>query len=226
MALDGEKVRQLRLAKGISQERLALLCNVNKRTVQRAETGAPVALETAAFIAEALSVPALSLRALQQIQTNPEQGAAGEVILVPVNSGRRIVDVIRLSFETKLTFEVEPTRDNVNLLGKIAELLEPMVPNIWADPHDEYIPTYAEVIQKQADVNEILPMLAAIGINVFLGAYTASRQHPRYDMDEGHKYVTHRTPFEPVEIVLVVISDTTASHLVRRPADIVDDIPF
>ncbi|WFU07530.1 helix-turn-helix transcriptional regulator (plasmid) [Rhizobium sp. CB3171] len=224
MALDGEKVRQLRLAKGISQERLALLCNVNKRTVQRAETGAPVALETAAFIAEALSVPALSLRA--QIQTNSEQGAAGEVILVPVNSGRRIVDAIRLSFETNLTFEVEPTRDNVNLLGKIAELLEPMVPNIWADPHDEYNPTYAEVIQKQADVNEILPMLAAIGINVFLGAYTASRRHPRYDMDEGHKYVTNRTPFEPAEIVLVVISDTTASHLVRRPADIVDDIPF
>ncbi|MFK3852301.1 helix-turn-helix transcriptional regulator [Agrobacterium pusense] len=100
MALDGEKVKQLRLAKGLSQERLALLCNVNKRTVQRVETGAPVALETAAFIAEALNVPALSLRALQQVQTNPAQRVTGEVILVPVNSGRRIVDAIRLSFET------------------------------------------------------------------------------------------------------------------------------
>lgn len=226
MALDGEKVKQLRLAKGLSQERLALLCNVNKRTVQRAETGAPVALETAAFIAEALNVPALSLRALQQIQTNPAQRVTGEVILVPVNSGRRIVDAIRLSFETKLTFEVEPRTDNVNLLGRIAELLEPMVPNIWAEPQNEYSSTYAEVIRRQADVNEILPALAAIGINVFVGAYTASRQHPLYDMDEGHKYVTNRTPFEPAEIVLVVISDTTASHLVRRPADMVDDIPF
>jgi len=226
MALDGEKVRQLRLAKGISQERLAMLCNVNKRTVQRAETGAPVALETAAFIAEALSVPALSLRAMQQIQNGPEPTAAGEVILVPVNSGRRIVDAVRLSFETELTFEVEPNKDNVTLLGKIAELLEPMVPDIWAQPHDEYNPTYAEVIQQQAEVNEILPALAAIGVNVFLGTYTASRQHPRYDMDEGHKYVTNRTPFEPAEIALVVVSDTTASHLVRRPSDIADDIPF
>ncbi|WP_167482285.1 hypothetical protein [Rhizobium sophoriradicis] len=45
-------------------------------------------------------------------------------------------------------------------------------------------------------------------------------------MDEGYKYVTNRTPFEPAEIVLVVIGDTTASHLVRRPTDIVDDILF
>lgn len=75
---------------------------------------------------------------------------------------------------------------------------------------------------RRADVNEILPALAAIGINVFVGAYTASRQHPLYDMDEGHKYVTNRTPFEPAEIALVVVSDTTASHLVRRPAEIAD----
>ncbi|MDF2235664.1 helix-turn-helix transcriptional regulator [Albimonas sp. CAU 1670] len=92
MALDGEKLRRIRQSKGISQEKLALMASVNKRTIQRAERGESVAVETAAFIAEAIGVPAASLRGSQMELFEREQKSPDEVVLVPTNSGRRIVD--------------------------------------------------------------------------------------------------------------------------------------
>jgi len=106
MALDGEKLRKIRMAKGISQEKLALMCNVNKRTIQRAEKSAPIALETAAFIAEVVQVPPIALRAKQIELFEPTVKAWNDVVLIPVTSGRRIVDVIRSSFEAEITFDV------------------------------------------------------------------------------------------------------------------------
>lgn len=88
MALDGEKLRNLRAAKGMSQEKLAILANVNKRTIQRAEKGDPVGLETAAFIAEAVGVSPATLRGRQPDLFEADKKEWNEVILVPVNSGR------------------------------------------------------------------------------------------------------------------------------------------
>lgn len=54
MTLDGDQLRKIRMTKGISQEKLAAMRNVNKQPIQRAESGESVAIETAAFIAEAI----------------------------------------------------------------------------------------------------------------------------------------------------------------------------
>jgi transcriptional regulator with XRE-family HTH domain len=227
MALDGEKLRKIRMAKGISQEKLALMCNMNKRTIQRAEKGAPIALETAAFIAEAIQVSPSSLHAAQMELFEP--AAKGHVVLIPVASGRRIVDVIRTSFEAEITFDVEPTQDNLNPLAQLAGLLEPFQPKPWESPYERYTPSYSEILEEQAKVNSLLPKLSELGINVFLATYTSSRQIPRYDEDEGRMYITNRTPFEKVRIGLVVVSDSSSSHLTRKPDDIYctdDEIPF
>ncbi len=227
MALDGEKLRKIRMAKGISQEKLALMCNMNKRTIQRAEKGAPIALETAAFIAEAMQVPSASLRAAQMELFEP--AAKGHVVLIPVASGRRIVDVIRTSFEAEITFDVEPTQDNLNPLAQIAGLLEPFQPKPWENPYERRTFSYSEVLEEQAKVNTLLPKLSDLGINVFLATYMSSRKIPHYDVDEGQMYVTARTPFEKVKIGLVVVSDSSSSYLTRKPDDIYnedDEIPF
>ena len=65
MTVDGAKLRNLRLRKGMSQEKLGLLTNLNKRTIQRAENGQPVAIESLAFMAEALEVAPEALRGRQ-----------------------------------------------------------------------------------------------------------------------------------------------------------------
>lgn len=229
MALDGEKLRKLRTTKGISQEKLALMCRVNKRTIQRAEKGEPVAMETAAFIAEAVGVSPTSLKPVQIEMFEPTKKAWNDVVLVPTSSGRRIVDLLRQSFESELTFDVEPTTENIKPLAQLASLLEPFQPAPWEPPHERYDPRYAEVLEKQAEVNTILAELTGMGISVFVGTYLSFRQIPRYDMDEGHMYVGYRTPREEVQIGIAVTSDTNSKHLVRQPSDVCppdDEIPF
>lgn len=219
MALDGDKLRKLRTSKGMSQEKLAILANVNKRTIQRAENGDPIALETAAFIAEAVGVSPASLRGSQLELFEPDKKAWNDVILVPVNSGRRVIDALKGSFEAEIVFDVEPTNDNIEPLAQLAALLEPFKPEPWEIPQAQYDPSQAEVLQKQAEVNALLPSLLEMGINIFLCTYPASRQIPRYDMDEGCMYITEKFRFQAAQVALVVVSDTSASHMMRKPDD-------
>ena len=65
MTVDGAKLRSMRVQKGMSQEKLGLITNLSKRTIQRAENGKPIAIETLAFIAEALEIEPEKLRARQ-----------------------------------------------------------------------------------------------------------------------------------------------------------------
>ena len=57
MTVDADKLKRLRIEAGYSQEKLAIMANVNRRTIQRAEAGLPIGLETLSFIADALGVP-------------------------------------------------------------------------------------------------------------------------------------------------------------------------
>jgi len=150
MALDGEKLRKIRTSKGMSQEKLAILANVNKRTVQRAEKGEPIALETAAFIAEAIGVSPSTLRGAQMELFEADRKES-EVVLVSVNSGRRIINTLQSSFEAIIEYDVEPTIDNIEPLSQLAKSLEPFKPDPWEVPHEKYDPEQAEVLQLQRD---------------------------------------------------------------------------
>ena len=78
MSLDGDKIRRLRIGKGFSQEKLAAMCEISKRTVQRAEKGDAIALETDFFIAEALEVEPEELKLAKSRQTDAEAKATPE----------------------------------------------------------------------------------------------------------------------------------------------------
>lgn len=56
MLVDADQIRKLRIKLGFSQEKLATLSGVNRRTIQRVESGEPISLETFNFIADALGV--------------------------------------------------------------------------------------------------------------------------------------------------------------------------
>lgn len=233
MTIDGAKLRNLRLQKGMSQEKLGLMTKLNKRTIQRAEIGEPVAIETLAFIADALEVKPEELRGSQfELLSNdasPKTIKPGEVVLVEATRGSRLVNTLRQAFMATFEYEAEPTEENLPLLEEIAEVLNAAWQNPWEPAFDQVgQSTDAELLRLQAKANRIIPSLHNLGIRVFVGTYTSRQQRPRYDVDEGHMYVTNRTPRERVTNVRVVVSDEVAGHLIRIPSDHEDleEIPF
>lgn len=61
MKIDGKRIRQLREARGWSQEHLASICGLSPRTVQRLETEGNASLESRMAVAAALEVAAEDL---------------------------------------------------------------------------------------------------------------------------------------------------------------------
>ncbi len=61
MKIDGKRIRQLREARGWSQEHLASICGLSPRTVQRLESEGNASLESRMAVASALEVAAEDL---------------------------------------------------------------------------------------------------------------------------------------------------------------------
>lgn len=229
MVVDGEKLRSLRARKGISQERLGILSNLNRRTVQRAERGQAIAPESLAFIAEALEVEPGSLRAFEQSAVSeveqPQTIRDGEVILVPITRGSRLVNLLRSAFFAKFEYEAEVTEANLPDLEELASVFN----GAWADPWELNSGcSDAELLRFQAKANRLLPALAEQGVRVFGAAYPSMQKRPRYDMDEGQMYISGRMNSEDVTNAVIVVSDETTGYLSRMPSDYFDplDIPF
>ena len=72
MICDGDKVTSLRKTRMMTQEKLAAMANVDRRTVQRIEAGEPVALETLHQVAAPLGVTAFELRLDSVDETSAE----------------------------------------------------------------------------------------------------------------------------------------------------------
>jgi transcriptional regulator with XRE-family HTH domain len=224
MTIDGNKLRELRTQKGISQEKLGLLTNLNKRTIQRAEQGQPVALETLAFIADALQVDPKAIRARQlemfELEAEPPKVERGEVVLVPVAKGSRLVNALRQAFHAKFEYQVEPTEENLPMLEELAGLfnaawIDPWLPPERTDPGE----ADAEILRLQAKANRLLPALAEDGVTVYLASYDSWQQQPYYNFYEYEMSVDRNQAPEKVTNVVVVVSDESARHLMRAPAD-------
>ena len=225
MVIDGNQLRRLREKKGFSQEKLAILCDLNKRTIQRAESGHRVALETASFMADALEVKPDQLRApIAADGEPPEPTGWGEVVLVPTTSGRKIIDAIRRCFDASIDNEVEPTKENIENLSALSARLDSAYSNPDLPVAGNPQLSSTEILRLQADLNEDLSVLSCLGIRVLLATYTADRVVPHYDPDEGFMATRVGQRSEAVEVALIVLSDTKDGHLVRRPDDF--SIPF
>lgn len=228
MVVDGAKLRSLRLQRGMSQEKLGALTNLNKRTIQRAERGDAVALETLAFIADALEVEPSALRARQldlfKSDPKPVTSLKGEVVLVPASRGSRLVNMLNGAYFASFEYVAEPTEDNVDVLEEIAEVLNRSWVNPWSPPDDvsdsfDGVTADTGKIRLQARANRVLEELIEIGITVFVGTYESWQQIPGYNPFEGTMSVHRDDEKQRVTNVLVVVSDERATHLTRMPAD-------
>ncbi|MGE0652479.1 MAG: helix-turn-helix domain-containing protein [Alphaproteobacteria bacterium] len=219
----GEAVTALRTQQGMTQEKLAAMSKVNIRTIQRAEKGEQLQLETVASIAAALRVTVPTLTAPDGAAAPPtaddEGGENNAVVLRAVTSGKALLDMVYDSFTGTLGCEVEPTSENVDTLTAMVEEIEGLIPNPWAQPFDDNRLSLAGRLRRAVELSAKLAELEQIGIGVFVGTYTSTAQVPMYDMDERHMYVTNRTPYVPVTVCRVVLDTRTKDRVVIKVAD-------
>lgn len=229
MAVDGAKLRKVREENGYSQEKLAALCNVNKRTIQRAEANEPIAPETLAFIAEALEMRPVDLRLnlVQVLEGSPvpERERDDEVILLPCNSGRRLVETLVSSDEAAFDYDVEPRRNNVDLLKAVAELFGKIWVDRWTPIHECPDLSDADLLGLKAELNELLAEMAGLGVTIYMGTYPIAGPEIFYG-EFGEKYARTNRPDIRLTKCLLVISDEQAPYLSRMPNDHINHIPF
>lgn len=216
----GEKIRKIRLSLGMTQDKLAAMSNTNIRTIQRAENGASVQIDTVAGIAAALNLT------VTDILVTPVHDSEGNevdefnaVVLRPTTSGKMLMDMITESFTTKLLCDAEPTSKNVAVLSAVVENLEGMLPNPWDSPFDTTKITLSERLRQSVVLSEKISALRNHGISVYAGTYTASVQIPRFDADEGHMYTHSSQKFEPVAICRIRIGDASVERIVEEVTD-------
>jgi transcriptional regulator with XRE-family HTH domain len=244
---DGEALLKLRVQQNLTQEKLATMSDLDVRTVQRAEKGESLQLETIVGLATALkvTVPELSMsgdesndaRGLDENnQDHSGDHDRNTVVLRRVASGKVLLDILSDSFSGKLSCEVDPTSENVEALTAIVEEIERFIPNPWATPMERGSMTLAERLRTAVALTAKLTALEAFDVAVFAGIYPARAQVPSYDPDEGHMYTTNRTPFRPVTICRVMLENRNRDRVVVKVTDKwtepsspnpdSDDIPF
>lgn len=196
------------------------MSNTNVRTIQRAESGASVQMETIASLAAALNLTVADIIEEPMLdEKGNELGEFNAVVLRPVSSGKMLMDMVCDSFSAKLTCKAEPTADNVEALSSFVEQLERMLPNPWRDVTEDVPLSLAERLRVAVSISDQLSRLADFRISVYIGTYTASAQVPRYDMDEGHMYVHIRQRFEPVTACHVLIDGSGLERVVEQVTD-------
>ena len=216
----GEKIREQRIRMSMTQEKLAAMSNTNARTIQRAESGATVKIETIADIAAALNFTVADItRTVIQDSAGNETDEFNAVVLRPITSGKVLLDMFLDSFQVKLRCDAEPTKQNIDTLSKVVADLERMVPDMWANPGELEKLSLANRLRSSVQLSEQLVSLNKLGIAVYAGAYTASALVPRYDGDEGHMYISGRQKAEPVTVCRVMVAPANLGTIVEEVVD-------
>ena len=167
MTIDGNKLRELRVQKGMSQEKLGLLTNLNKRTIQCTEQGQSIALETLAFIPGALEIDPKAISARRFETFEPDNSLAkegrGEVVLVPVTEGARLINALRKAYKAKFEYQAKPTEDNLAMLEELAGVFNTAWIDPWLAPGMLWDTTAtlhadAEILRLQVKANRLLQL--------------------------------------------------------------------
>lgn len=244
---NGGKIRELRESAGMTQEKLAAMSKVDRRTVQRAEQGTRLQMETLSSLAATLSVPVSQI-----IVTGAPAEDIGElkskslVVLNRIQSAITLLNIVRDSYEGTISCEADPTPENIDALTAIVSKLEELMPQPWLSPRDQVVLSLSERLRTAVAIGEQLKQLESQGIAFYAGTYTARTQMPAYDHETGEMYITNRSPYELVTMCRVMVAPlsqgeritTKANDIyvpkspVEQPADVEaqvkenDEVPF
>lgn len=203
----GRKIRGLREAAGMTQEKLAIMSNVDRRTVQRAEQGSRLQMESLASLAATLNVPVAQIITVEDgLGEIDEVTAKSLVVLNRIQSGIKLINIVRDSYEGKITCEADPTMENIDDLTAIVGGLERLMPQPWRKPSDEVEFLLSERLRTAVVFGEQLKNLEAQGVAFYAGTYTAQAQVPSMDYETHAMFITNRTPFELVTMCVIIVA--------------------
>lgn len=226
MHCNADALRQYRVRSGWSQEKLAIMSGLNPRTIQRAEAGEPLSLETFSQISSALNVPLAEITGEAAVGQN-DNDDGNVVVLRRCVSGVEVVNLLTKAYNADVSIEMEPdpewVEDTASLLDEISDLS----PNPWGPSSDVSL---SDRLRRGAALTQRLQKIGDGGVGLFVGQYTALERIPRYDMDEGHYYVSDRFTQELVQYAVLRIAKATLDKMMIRVEnkyiEIDDQIPF
>lgn len=233
MAVNGERLRTLRMDYGFSQEGLAERSGVNRRTIQRAEAGASVSLDTLNILADTLGVEPKQLRsnklelfapAITPTPTQPDQ-----IVLLPATSGMSLIEMLDIADLPVIGYDIEPNEEVVEIIKEFAGIAERFIPDYDTPVYDQEQvrgPTPVESLELAVKMNGVLEKLAEHGIAVFAADYPAL-VHEYYWFDEVNAWCVHDKRIKAQQALLIVGPIVQGSY-VRTPQDHINynDIPF
>jgi hypothetical protein len=206
----------------MTQEKLAAMSKVNNRTVQRAEGGELLQLDTLASLATTLGVTVGELTLADDSAEQIDQSETSEsnaVVLRRMTSGMALIKLICDSFSGKLYCAAEPTEENVAALSDMVERIERLIPNPWESPYEAGSLTLAQRLREVLAITSQLAELEKFGIAIFAGTYTGRAQVPHFDPDEGQMCIWGHQKFEPVTVCRVSINPVGVDRVTVKVSD-------
>ena len=223
---NGQKLKSLRETKGYTQEKVAFSSKVNIRTVQRAERGAHVSLDTLADLAASLNAHPSDLAASRDADPPTllwdETGQApayDRLTLRRCTTARDLLFTLENSTLLHLDCLVEPTGKNVQVLRSVVEALEKLMP---PDPWDEEFHNsrganthpLSTRIATLAELHDHLESLAGEGLALFEAVYFAKAVMPIWE--EGEVIIPDGKKPQGIAVSQIAIGHTSEDQ-VRVP---------
>lgn len=130
--VSGETVKQLRLARGWSQEQLAALCDRNVRTIQRVEKNGTCDLETRGALAAVFEVDIAQLSGDRKIEQTKAPGGHERLYYVRLTEGSQIVATFDGAFGYRFTNEEPRSKDDAEAISAAVSRIHEYA-EIWAE---------------------------------------------------------------------------------------------
>jgi transcriptional regulator with XRE-family HTH domain len=231
MQCNGLALRQHRIRVGWSQEKLALMSAINTRTVQRAEAGEALSLETFSQMASALNVPLSEI--LAENAESDDNGDSAVVVLRPCVKGTDVVNLLCKAFTGQVNIEVEPRSEWIEETASLLEEIDSLCPDPWSETSRTL--SLADRLRKGAAITQMLERIAEGGVALFIGQYTAQERIPVMS-EEGHLYITERMKPEFVQCAVLTLGPSHLDRMMVRVTNkyveprfdpaLDDEIPF
>lgn len=212
MKHDATRMRMIRESMGMTQEKLAILSNVSERTVQRAEAGATMRLDTLADFAAVLEVPLSDL-----VLDTDDAGHDKDVSFRRLNTGRQILDDLAKAGVAAFDCEVDPSDAEMDGVLALIRFIEVRLPTPWEFEQHPAAVSLSEKVQSGADLTKQLERLSGFDIALFGGATWIDAKYPRWDTDEGCRYTQDRHRYERVMTLRLILTRSREDKIYRKP---------
>jgi len=169
---NGQRIATLRAERVMTQEQLAAVARVDRRTIQRLENGQPVSTETLHQVAAPLGVLAADLL----LEPSEAEETAG-IILKPEVSGLRLVEEIVKASHFDIGIAFEPWPAQLVVVKPLLQFLEGLNPyGLSGNANYDYSlqTTAVARLEAAAKVNEGLAQIRELqpeGLHLLFGLY-------------------------------------------------------